>query len=260
MTNAIMLLAPSITHPHRRHAVCLKISGGPDARPTRRRDARDTKGFTLLELLAATAMVAVLAIAVAASLEIAFKGRAKALAAVEPVRKCNWSLELMRDDMQSAARPNGQLSGSFVGTSRSIAGADDLVFTSVSMDSQPLAAACDLKKIEYCFQPAEDSSQQNLVRRVTSNLMAQVEPEPTDEIICRDVVSFVLSYYDGMTWQNTWDSTSTGGHSGYLPVAVQATIELRGQDGKAGQMISQTMLVPCGVANTLTISSPSGGT
>jgi hypothetical protein len=90
--------------------------------------------------------------------------------------------------------------------------------------------------------------------------MAQVEPEPTDEIICRDVVSFVLSYYDGMTWQNTWDSTSTGGQSGYLPVAVQATIELRGQDGNAGQRISQTMLVPCGVANTLTISSSSGGT
>jgi hypothetical protein len=138
-------------------------------------------------------------------------------------------------------------------------GADDLVLTTVCMDSQPIAAACDLKQIEYCCQQASDSNQQNLVRRVISNLLAPVTPDPTDEIICRDVASLVLSYYDGMTWQNTWDSTSTGGQSGYLPVAVQATIELRGQDAKAGPKISQVLLVPCGVPNTLTISSPSGG-
>ena len=127
------------------------------------------------------------------------------------------------------------------------------------MDSQPLASTCDLKQVEYCCQQASDSNQLNLVRRVTYDLLAAVLPDPTDEIVCRDVASFSLSYYDGMTWQNTWDSTTTGGQSGYLPVAVQATIELRGKDGKAGPKFTQVLLVPCGVPNTLTVSSPTGG-
>jgi type II secretion system protein J len=222
------------------------------------------KGFTLLELLAATAMVAVLAMAIGASLQIAFRGRATALAAVDSVRKSNWALEVMRADLQSAVRPNGELSGSFVdnkGGQGMGGGGTDLIFTTAFMDNQPLASTCDLKQVEYCCEQASDSSQLNLVRHVTYDLLAQVTPVPTDEIICRDVTSFITTYYDGNTWQNTWDSTSTGAQSGYLPVAVQATIEFRGKDKdrQKGPSVTQIMLVPCGVANTLTVSSASGG-
>jgi type II secretion system protein J len=221
------------------------------------------KGFTLLELLAATAMVAVLAAAIGASLQIAFRGRATALAAVESVRKSNWALEVMRADLQSAVRPNGQLSGSFVDNKggQGMGGGTDLIFTTAFMDSQPLASTCDLKQVEYCCEQASDSNQLNLVRHVAYDLLAQVMPAPTDEIICRDVTSFELTYYDGNTWQNTWDSTSSGAQSGYLPVAVQATIEFRGKDNdrQKGPSVTQIMLVPCGVANTITASSASGG-
>ena len=48
--------------------------------------------FTLLEMLVATAMVAVLAGSLYASLSIAFKARRSALAVVEPVRKVEIAL------------------------------------------------------------------------------------------------------------------------------------------------------------------------
>ena len=76
---------------------------------------REKHAFTLLEMLVATAMTAVLAGSLYATLHVAFRARRSASEAIEPVRKVELALELARADIQSAVVPRGVLAGSFLG-------------------------------------------------------------------------------------------------------------------------------------------------
>jgi hypothetical protein len=60
-----------------------------------------------------------------------------------------------------------------------------------------------------------------LLRRITSNLLSPQEVTPDEEILCRNVRSFALQYYDGTQWYQEWDSTQMGD---LLPVAVQVDL------------------------------------
>jgi hypothetical protein len=71
-----------------------------------------------------------------------------------------------------------------------------------------------------------------IVRRVTENLLAPVEPVPVDEVLCRGVRSFRLRYFDGTQWVDSWDSTD---YQDELPPAVEVTIELERPGGPDGQ-------------------------
>jgi hypothetical protein len=59
---------------------------------------------------------------------------------------------------------------------------------------------------------------------VIRNLLAQVQPAPDEEIVCRGVASLTLQYYDGSTWNPTWDSTQ---EDNTIPAAVQVALELK---------------------------------
>ena len=74
-----------------------------------------------------------------------------------------------------------------------------------------------------------------LVRRVTRNLMPTTNPPVEEEIICRDVKSFSVRYFDGLTWQETWDSTAVGD---VLPMMISVTLELNDPDAPAGAVAS----------------------
>lgn len=222
------------------------------------------RGFTLVEMLTATAMVAVLAGSLYASLHIAFKARDSAVRSVELVRKCNLAAELLKGDIASAAVPNGVLAGAFVGASGGDAqgsGTDTLTFYAVASDIEPAPGVGDIKKVEYSCELAADSSGLVLMRRVTVNLLAPRTPEPIQEVLCRGVSAFVLRYFDGTTWQNGWDSTTK---NNILPIAVEVTIELSGDRLSAppasrGYRMTRVLPIPCGQIDTAETSSSGTG-
>jgi hypothetical protein len=72
----------------------------------------------------------------------------------------------------------------------------------------------------------------SLVRSVTRNLLAPTVPPPDEEILCRNVRSFTVQYFDGTDWQDSWDSTTLGD---ILPQAVAMTFEALIDDAKPGQ-------------------------
>jgi len=106
----------------------------------RNRDGCDTSGFTLLEMLVATVMVAMLAGSLYASLSIAFKAKTSAETAVETVRKLNLTIELIKADLQSAMTPGGTLAGGFTsGSGQDLFNSqgDYLTFCAAAMDVEP---------------------------------------------------------------------------------------------------------------------------
>lgn len=82
---------------------------------------RGSHGFTLLELLVALAMVAILAEALYVSLYVGFKARETGTRSMEPVRKMANTFTLLAQDFDGALPPTATsvLAGEFVGTSSS---------------------------------------------------------------------------------------------------------------------------------------------
>lgn len=222
-------------------------------RPLRPRTSSRTArgGFTFLELITATAIMAMLALALYTALRIGFKARDRALAAVGPARSAEIAMNIVRRELESALPPRGLLAGMFLGQEGTeVSGTSAVQFYSVfsappviesangsggtgtgsmsrsgpsALDRQDPTAAGGTQRVELLVRPASAGAPADLVRRVTRNLLAPTEPIPDDEVICRGVTRFMVRYFDGLQWTTEWDSTQYGDA---LPMAVEVTLEL----------------------------------
>jgi len=209
---------------------------------------RPSRGFTLLELLVATAMTAVLAGSLYATLRTAFVARRKAGEAVGEMRRAELAVERVRADIQSAVVPRGLLAGEFLGedaTGGSGRPADGLVLHCTAGGGAETEGTGDIRRVELTCEADEDGDGLVLVRRVRRYLLATRIEEPPAEVLCRGVRSFDLKYHDGTDWQDSWDSTTRGDA---LPLAVQVTIELVGAGAAAdedGYIVCRIFRIAC---------------
>ena len=185
------------------------------------------KGFTYLELLTAMSMMVVLAASLFASLYIGFKAKQSADRAVGPVRQSRIIMKLLQQDIEAALPPTGKLAGEFQG----IDGVDtrgrnndNLWFFTTHYQQYHTAAASDIVQVELLLVPSNYDDSNLLVRRTAVNLLPSIEPQYYEEILCRDVLSFNLSYFDGYDWLDNWDSASLDDS---LPRAVQIMLSLK---------------------------------
>lgn len=186
---------------------------------------RRSRGFTLLELVIAIGMTAIVAGVIGAALRAAFQVRDRAQAATEVNRATDSAGEIVTADLAYCLPLGGTLATTFTGA------VDDVAFY-ISGSEPKSDVPGDMRKIEYAVVADPDAGQagQMLVRRVTTNLLAPVMLDPPDEVVCRNVTLCTFGYYDGLAWNDTWDAS---GHPNALPMAVQMTLELsplRGSD------------------------------
>jgi type II secretion system protein J len=211
--------------------------------------ARQRRAFTLLELLVATGMIAVLAGSLYATLHIAFRARRSALAAVEDVRKAEWALELIRGDIESTVVPRGILAGAFLGedAADSTGRPNDALMLHCTADaSRATEGTGDIRMVEFACVADEDGEGMVLLRRVTLHLLATKIEEPAEEALCRGVHSLNLRYFDGTEWLDGWDA---GMQDNQLPLAVEVTLELMPEyatsTDERGYWSSRVFRVPC---------------
>ena len=242
-----------------RHAPC-NLRARPAARGlTRARPRAGARAFSLLELLVALSMATIIAGSLYSALRIGFRARATAEAAVEPVRTAELATALLRADFESAMPARGTLAGPFVGadsTGGAGLSADTVEFFTLGNPSDAFGAAAaaaglpapgsgagvgaggmngaapapplpsEVRKVQIGlveYPGPGGVAESVLVRRVTTNLLSQVEVEPEEEVLCRGVRAVNFRYFDGLTWQDTWDSTLADDH---IPAAVEMVIEL----------------------------------
>ena len=215
---------------------------------TARTNRRESRGFTLIEMLLATAMVAMLAASLYASLHIAFRARATALAAVEEARQTDLIFDTLRADLLSAMEPNGTLAGGFSASCSAGVGdsqADSLAFCTSGADGPPAAGVGDVRRVEYFCDLLADGSGRALTRQVTTNLLAPQTLAPRVDTLARNVRSFTVRCFDGQIWLDTYDSNS---QNSMLPVAVEITVELQDAGGVPAHRATQTIAIPSGQA------------
>jgi general secretion pathway protein J len=221
----------------------------PFARPDRTCAEPCRSDFTLLEMLVALALVSVIAGALYGSLHVAFKARESAEAAVEPVRRAELTITLIRGDVESVLPPTGLLAAEFVGEDATDAGgrdADTLVLHSSANIPAADRPACDIRMVELSCEPDDTGKDNLIVRRITTRLLAPETAEPVEEVLCRNVEAFNLRYFDGSGWVESWNSSSAGNA---LPEAVEVTIAMRrersGMDDLEPYRVARVLRVRC---------------
>jgi len=192
-------------------------------------------GFTLLELIVALAMVAILATGLYASLRIAFRAQSSTERALEPSRTAELALGFISADLRNALPPGGVLAGSFIGTNGTGdqgQDADDVTFYGAGDAPEHVSGNGEIKSLELTVVTPDGGGAPQLVRRVTSNLLSQIVVDPDEQVICRDVAGFNLRYFDGTQWLDDWDSSQ---QENAIPAAVEVTLELNRPGAEDGQ-------------------------
>ena len=214
------------------------------------------RGFTLIELTVAMAMVAILAVSLYSTMHIAFQAKASAEAAVEPPRTAELAMQFLRNDLQNAVNPGTSqttLIGPFEGAQGN--GGADLTFYSTADSPDHLNANGEVKQIELTIGVPDKSTDQCLLRRVNNNLLATIEPVPDEQVLCRNVAGFSLRYFDGTEWQTSWDSTQ---QNNMLPAAVEVTLEIDRPVGNTTKRLEFVRVFPL-AASTASIDNTLNG-
>ena len=218
------------------------------------------KAFTLIEMLLAVAICAIVLVAINGVFATAVRLRDKTSDAIEESLPLNRASEMMRRDLQGTVGPGGFLAGDFkcgaqaMGAAMGLsgeagsAGLDFFTATGALNDKVPWG---DIQEVFYELKAPTDRSQtgMDLVRCINRNILATTTQTPEIQWLMGNVQNLQFDCYDGSQWRNTWD-TSTGDTN--LPVAVRIRVQLVATQGEAARNAQPLeMLVPL-VTQTIT--------
>lgn len=184
------------------------------------------KAFTLLEVLVATTMTALLAGSLYATLYTAFRARRSAAEAVGSSRRAELAADFICAELRSAVVPNGILAGTFFGedaTGTLGRESDTVSFYRTADATDQEASQGEIMMVELSCEPSLDGVGMDLVRGVRRNLLAPTFYDLPGEVLCRGVLALNLRYFDGVDWLDSWDSSV---EDNSLPLAVEVDLVL----------------------------------
>ena len=198
-----------------------------------------SSAFTLIEMVLAIGVAAIVLIAINAVLFAALRLREATADTVDTASPIDQAATFIRRDLQCVVTPtNGTskvLSGDFRAGSVSSVGVADPVaiemFTATGALGQN-APWADIQRVTYELKQPSDRSAigQDLYRSVARNLLTMTTPEVDDQLMLSGVANIKFSCFDGSQWQDAWDTTSLNSVNTNLPLAVRVDIQMVGHN------------------------------
>jgi type II secretion system protein J len=248
----------------------LPIKGNSDALGVcsiRNRQSPIENAFTLIEMILAIGVAAIVLIAVNMVFFTSLHLRDDTADMVDAATPIDSAVTFMKRDLQCAVTPtNGTsklLSGGFrVGNNLTSVGVSDPVaiemFTASGAlsDSQPWA---DIQRVTYELKTATtaNANGRDLYRSITRNLLALNTPDVTEQLMLSGVTSVKFSCYDGAQWNDTWDTTSATAVNTNLPLAVKVDIQMAGR--MDAQPVEIVVPIDCVARTNAVLTSASTG-
>jgi prepilin-type N-terminal cleavage/methylation domain-containing protein len=99
--------------------------------------------------------------------------------------------------------------------------------SSVAVDPTQQASNCDLRRVSYWIAGGGLAVQE--VSQPTSADLSTVPPDVADgsyKILASEVKDITFQYWDGASWNDSWDGTTLGGPTGELPIGPPSAIKI----------------------------------
>jgi type II secretion system protein J len=216
------------------------------------RAPNECDAFTLIELILAVGVAAIVLIAINAVFFSALHLREATTDAVNEATPIEHAFDTMRRDLQCAVPPvpNGILTGDFKAgdvTSYGVADTVNLEIFSATgaLSSDPASPWGDIQRVTYGLQSPvpPNGTSKDLIRTVTRNLLSDSTPDVDEQWILGGVESLQVQCFDGAQWYDQWDTTQTSSINTNLPTAVRVTIQMaaKGNNTRPQPLV---MLVP----------------
>jgi general secretion pathway protein J len=231
--------------------VQVSVTGRAKSYPARR------SGFTLLELLLAVLVFAIVLGALHVVFFSAFRLRSRTVDAIERSLPLQQALAIIKRDLANVVPPGGTLSGALqstptISTSGSLtssmrgqSGPQFYTATGIVDDSGPWS---EIRRVSYYLAaPTNDAPGLDLYRSVARNLLPVTQDESDDQYLMSGVESVEFQYHDGNAWQDTWDSTQVDAATGLtnnLPRAIKLELQLYQENRSFGAPAPVLLIVP----------------
>lgn len=231
----------------------MNLDPTPLLRPTR----PALRGFTLLELLLAVAVAAVVLAAVNAVFYAALRLQRTTSRAVEASLPRQRAFAIIRHDLAHLVVPGGTLFGALQSTPTSSTNSTSALLPGQLYEGQVSPDFCtasgridsaspwaEVEKVAYVLAtPATpDALGRDLTRVVTRNLLPTTQPEaPEQSLLLSGVETVTFYYHDGTAWRDTWDSTT---EETILPRAIKLQIQFAAEANRARLPLPVELVVP----------------
>jgi type II secretion system protein J len=193
-------------------------------------------GFTLIELLLAISIVSMILAAMSGVLYVAFRMEKSVTSTLDESMPVEQALIGIQRDLScivcNNASNNIMLIGSFqtINQTNVLPGQIGPDFYTTGGEPDGMVPWGDVEKIDYLLAASTNRSAQgmDLVRAVTHNLLPinNMLPQPDQKrVVLSGVQSAIFTYYDGMSWDQNWDSTQQTN----LPFGLKLTIQMAAQ-------------------------------
>jgi type II secretion system protein J len=240
-------------------------------------------GFTLIEIVLATAVSAIVLLAIQTVFFGALRLSTTTQNRTDRELEVHRALDLVQRDLAGLMVPSATLLTGMLQTNADATTATSASGERVSPDFYTTSGKIDgwnpfseAQAVAYYLAPATDGSNaKNLVRTVTRNLLP-VQNTTTDDdddsrVVLTGVTSAVFEFYDGTAWTDYWDSTTSNtttvststttttsaAGAAALPTAIRFSVGLVASDGNQTNQAPIEIVVPVFVMSATAASAAS---
>jgi type II secretion system protein J len=219
------------------------------------------RGFTLMEMLLALAVSAIVLAAIGGVFYSAMRLRERTTALLEKAAPLRQALDFLRRDLQGALAPGGLMAGDFKsGAINSSVGATAGIqfstTTGVLKENSPYG---DVQEVTYELRDPvirTNGLGKELIRTVSRNLLSATTLDYNEQFLLGDVQSLQFECFDGMDWRELWDTSLNDTN---IPNAVRVRIQLAAENIDYRYRQPVEMVIPLVVQSRTNLTQQASG-
>jgi len=196
------------------------------------RSRRPTAAFTLIEMLLALAVSAIVLAGVGGVFFSGMRLRERTLALLDQTAPLQQTMGYLRRDLQGALPPDVMAGDFKIGSINSAIGQSvGLQFTTTTGIIGDDAPWSELQQVTYELRDPvspTNGAGRELFRTVTHNLLATGLPDYNEQFLLGNIESIDWQGFDGTDWRDLWDTSLSDTN---LPMAVRIRLHLVPEPG-----------------------------